>query len=120
MDQKKLTPVKQIKDQTFYKFPYLDILIATVPAEAINDLWKVWAALIKDIETAGLVLQILVDRGRSSGLQIFLYIERLDVLPEDHRLTYAILACDRKENIFYTPFSSGKNYSSQNLKRLFK
>src|SRR5258708_7411120 len=116
MDQKQLILDRQIGQLSFYKFPYLDISLATIPPEIIKDLWKAWIVLIKNQDDAVNFLQHIVDRGRSIGLQVFLYIDRIDT-PEEHRLTRAIMSLDRNEKVFNTP-ASGTKYSIEKLQRL--
>lgn len=118
MDQENLIPVREVNGLQFYKYPYSEILIATMPLQAINDLWKIWTMTIRDDQSAAQVLQVLVDKGRKTGIQIFLYIESLDILPEAHRLTFAVLSADNKDKVYHTP-PSGQAYSFQNLLQLF-
>lgn len=117
MDQNELTPVKKINGRVFYKYPYLDILIAIEPSKAITDLWKLWTISIRNVKSAGTILQILVDQGRKAGVQSFLHIESSDMLPEAHRLTSAILSLDTSNGIYYTP--KAPEYSFQKLRRIF-
>jgi hypothetical protein len=117
MDQKELTFERQINGIQFYKYPYLDIAIATNPSTAIQDLWKVWKGSIQNQEDAAFLLQRIVDRSRSIGLQVYLFIQSIDRLPEDHRLTTAILSLQQHHNIFSNPPSTA-TYTAESLVRL--
>lgn len=117
MDQKELTFERQINGIQFYRYPYLDISIATNPSTAIQDLWKVWKATVRNQEDAAFLLQCIVDRSRSIGLQVYLFIQSIDLLPEDHRLTTAILSLQQHQNIFSNPPSTA-TYTAEGLVRL--
>jgi hypothetical protein len=119
VDQRALTPALKINNIQFYKHPYLDIMVATNPGSAIHDLWKVWNKLIKTQEEAAIVLSITLDRCRKYSLQSFVYLESPDYLPEEHRLTSAVLSLQEVDNIYVTPTVNPNNYSSEKLFKLF-
>jgi len=118
VDQKTLTLERQINGVQFYKYPYLDVAIATNPSTAIQDLWKAWNIQILSQNDAAAFLQCIVDRSRSIGLQIFLYVKFLERLPKAHsRLTEAILSLQKEGDIYSNP-SSGSIYSPDRLDHL--
>jgi hypothetical protein len=119
MDQKTLTPDLIINNIQFYKHPYLDILIATNPHSAINDLWQIWLRLIKTAEDAAEVLTITLDRCRKCSFQTLVYIEYPDYLPEVHRLASAVLALEQVDQLYFTPIINSVNYSPERLLNLF-
>ena len=102
----------------FYKYPFIDVLIATDPAEVISDLRKVGAGKVKDKASAARFLQLLVDRIRSIGVQLFLYIEEVEfALPEIGRVSTAIISLENRDKVYYTP-PTGSQYSFEKLQRL--
>lgn len=119
MDQKFPTPALKINDIQFYKHPYLDILIATNPASAIHDLWTIWSRLIKTPDDAAEILSVNLDRCRKCSLQSLVYLEHPDYLPEEHRLTSAVLALKQIDNIYMTPSVNPANYAPEKLFKLF-
>jgi len=99
-----LIPDKKIGELQFYRFPYLELLIAFTPQAAIDDFARIIPAIIKDEQTAAVFLQQLIDRGRKAGLQIFLDVAHIETaLPEVHRLTSTILSMEKWNDIYISP-----------------
>jgi hypothetical protein len=119
VDQKALAPALKINNIQFYKHPYLDIMLATNPVPAIDDLWKVWNTLIKTQEEAAAVLYKTLDQCRKYSLQTLVFLEYTDYLPENHRLTSSVLSLQQVDSIYMTPTVNPMNYSSENLFKLF-
>jgi hypothetical protein len=119
MDQKRLTPASTINRIQFYKHPYLDIMVATNPSSAIHDLWQVWVRHIKTSEDAAIVLSITVDQCRKCNLQTYVYLEYPDYLPEEHRLTFALLSLQAIDKVYSTPKINPTNYSPERFFKLF-
>jgi len=101
----------------FYKYPFLEIGIATDPVSAIQDLAGAWNTIVNSQEDATVFLQSIVNRGRSVGLQIFLYVEYLGALPASSRLTQTLLSLNNDGKLYSTPAATS-NYSIEKLKRI--
>jgi hypothetical protein len=115
----KLIPDKKIGELQFYRFPYLELLVAFTPQAASDDLAPLILAIIKDEQTAAVFLQQLIDRGRKAGLQIFLDIAHIETaLPEVHRLTSAVMSMEKWKDIYITP-RSAMVYNPIELSKLF-
>jgi hypothetical protein len=100
----KLIPDKKIGELQFYRFPYLELLIAFTPQAASDDLAPIMLTIIKDEQTAAVFLQQLIDKGRKAGLQVFLDIAHIETaLPEVQRLTSAVMSMEKWKDIYITP-----------------